>query len=162
MKPLGSRISELRKGRKMTQDELAIKMNVSSQAVSKWENNLSIPDLPILIELADFFHVSLDELVRPSAERVSYIPEEQRKPEEELFLRIFVLSAEGDKVKLNLPFKIVRMAVEMGLAMPQISGNVALEGIDFNMILAMIDQGVLGKLIEVESADGDIVEIVVE
>lgn len=162
MKSLGSQISELRKSRKMTQDELAIKMNVSSQAVSKWENNLSIPDLPILIELADFFHISLDELVRPSVERVSYIPEEQRKPEEELFLRILVLSAEGDKVKLNLPFKIVRMAVEMGLAMPQISGNAALEGIDFNMILTMIDQGVLGKLIEVESADGDIVEIVVE
>lgn len=162
MKSLGSQISDLRKSRKMTQDELAIKMNVSSQAVSKWENNLSIPDLPILIELADFFHISLDELVRPSVERVSYIPEEQRKPEEELFLRILVLSAEGDKVKLNLPFKIVRMAVEMGLAMPQISGNAALEGIDFNMILTMIDQGVLGKLIEVESADGDIVEIVVE
>ena len=47
MKSLGTKISELRKARSMTQDELAVKMGVSPQAVSKWENDLSMPDLPI-------------------------------------------------------------------------------------------------------------------
>ena len=46
MKALGTKISELRKARGMTQDELADKMGVSPQAVSKWENDLSMPDLP--------------------------------------------------------------------------------------------------------------------
>ena len=49
MKALGTKISELRKARGMTQDELADKMGVSPQAVSKWENDLSMPDLPVLI-----------------------------------------------------------------------------------------------------------------
>ena len=42
MKSLGTKISELRKARSMTQDELAVKMGVSPQAVSKWENDLSM------------------------------------------------------------------------------------------------------------------------
>ena len=49
MKSLGTKISELRKAGSMTQDDLAVKMGVSPQAVSKWENDLSMPDLPILI-----------------------------------------------------------------------------------------------------------------
>lgn len=61
---IGQKINELRKRYKMTQDELAQQMGVSPQAVSKWETDASIPDLPTLIALADFFHVSLDELVR--------------------------------------------------------------------------------------------------
>ena len=61
-KTMGEKINDLRKLRKMTQDELAEKMGVSSQAVSKWEKDLSIPDLPVLVELSEFFNVSLDEL----------------------------------------------------------------------------------------------------
>lgn len=61
MQTIGEKISALRKQRKMTQDELAEKMGVSSQAVSKWETNMSIPDLPSLINLADFFGITLDE-----------------------------------------------------------------------------------------------------
>ena len=64
MKTLGQKISELRKKQKMTQDELAEKMNVSAQAVSKWENDLSIPDITVLIELSEFFGVSLDSLLK--------------------------------------------------------------------------------------------------
>ena len=64
MKTLGKKISEVRKLHGMTQEELAVKLNVTSQAVSKWENDLSIPDLPTLIELSDLFHISLDELVK--------------------------------------------------------------------------------------------------
>ena len=53
MKTLGTKISEYRKLKGLTQEQLATQLNVSSQAVSKWENDLSIPDLPILIELAN-------------------------------------------------------------------------------------------------------------
>lgn len=48
------------------------------------------------------------------------------------------------------------------MGMPQVNGNAALESIDFGELIALIDSGVIGKLVEVESADGDIVEITVE
>lgn len=48
------------------------------------------------------------------------------------------------------------------MKLPQVSGNDALQNIDFNQILLMVDNGLIGKLVEVESADGDTVSILVE
>ena len=77
MKTIGEKINTLRKQRNMTQDELAEKMGVSSQAVSKWEKDMSIPDLPVLIELSDFFHISLDELVKEKEDSVQDVYKRQ-------------------------------------------------------------------------------------
>lgn len=162
MKTLGQKISELRKKQKMTQDELAEKMNVSAQAVSKWENDLSIPDITLLIELSEFFGVSLDSLLKNKESETKILKAEERKPQEQLFLKIRVDSAGGDKVKVNLPLAFVRMAVESGMTLPMLEGNEYLKGIDLNMVFSMIDSGVIGKLVEVESAGGDKVEIWVE
>lgn len=159
---MGERISEFRKDRGMTQDGLAEKVGVTSQAVSKWENNLSVPDLSILIELADLFNVTLDELVRDKEETVRLVPAEKRKNIDELILRIRVLSSDGDKVKVNLPLALVKMAIEMGIELPQISGQKGLKELDLEKIMTLVENGVLGKLVEVESAEGDTVEIVVE
>lgn len=60
---LGKRILELRKRHHMTQENLANEMGVSIGAVSKWETGASIPDIPMLCALADFFHVSADYLL---------------------------------------------------------------------------------------------------
>jgi len=61
---LGEKISSLRNGEGMSQGDLAEKLNVSRQSVSKWETNASIPDLDKLIQLSDLFNLTLDELVR--------------------------------------------------------------------------------------------------
>ena len=149
MKTLGTKISELRKTRGMTQDELAEKMGVSPQAVSKWENDLSMPDLPILIELSDFFHISLDDLLK-------------EKDIEQMFLRIYVDSENGDRVRVNLPLALVKMARDMGLDIPQMTDNPMMQKIDLGMIMQLIESGVIGKLVEVDSANGDHVEVIVE
>lgn len=47
-----------------TQEQLAEKLNVSRQAISKWENNICIPDIDNLIKLSDLYDISLDELIR--------------------------------------------------------------------------------------------------
>ena len=60
---LGDRIKYHRKKLGMTQEQLAQRMGVSTQAVSKWENNLSCPDISILPELAEVFGISIDELL---------------------------------------------------------------------------------------------------
>jgi len=59
---LGNKIRELRKTRNLTQEQLAAALNISAQAVSKWEMNASFPDMTMIPIIAGFFKVSLDEL----------------------------------------------------------------------------------------------------
>lgn len=59
---LSKNILELRKKKGITQEELASSLNISSQAVSKWENNVCLPDSTMLVDIADFFDVSIDYL----------------------------------------------------------------------------------------------------
>lgn len=61
---VGKYIQLLRKELGLTQKDLANKFNVSFQAVSKWENGETLPDISILLELSDFLGVSLDSLFR--------------------------------------------------------------------------------------------------
>ena len=60
---LGNRISARRKQKKMTQDQLAEQLGVTAQAVSKWENDQSCPDISMLPRLATIFGCSTDELL---------------------------------------------------------------------------------------------------
>ena len=60
--PIGSNIKRLRMERQMTQKELAKYLNVSVQAVSKWERGRAYPDLALLLPIASLFHVTLDDL----------------------------------------------------------------------------------------------------
>ena len=59
---LGNKIRELRRARNLTQEQLAASLNISAQAVSKWEMCASYPDMALLPTLAAFFNVSIDEL----------------------------------------------------------------------------------------------------
>lgn len=63
MKSIGKTIASLRKNKSMTQNELAEKMNVTDKAVSKWERNLSCPDVNTISKLADILGVSVEELL---------------------------------------------------------------------------------------------------
>lgn len=62
-KKIGSFIRELRVKKGLTQEQLAEKMNVSSRTVSRWENGNNMPDLSIIVELADFYDVDIRELL---------------------------------------------------------------------------------------------------
>ena len=60
---LGKRIAQYRKEQSLTQENLAERLGISSQAVSKWENDLSCPDISILPQLAEALGVTTDELL---------------------------------------------------------------------------------------------------
>lgn len=158
----GQRFARLRKNLGLKQDDIALKVNISAQAVSKWENDLSAPDISTLPILADILNVSLDELLGREVEETKVVPEDKRKDPNSMLLKINVLSAEGDKIKVNLPLSIIKICIEAGMDLPNINGKDALKNIDFNQVFMLIDAGVMGKLIEVESADGDIISIIVE
>ncbi|WP_207694103.1 hypothetical protein DOK67_0001960 [Enterococcus sp. DIV0212c] len=59
----GDKIKELRTKNNLTQEKFAIRLNVTRQAVSNWENNRNLPDLELLILISSIFHISLDELI---------------------------------------------------------------------------------------------------
>lgn len=64
MKSIGETIATLRKEKGMTQSQLAEKMNVTDKAVSKWERDLSCPDINSISKLADIFGISVEELLK--------------------------------------------------------------------------------------------------
>ena len=66
---IGEQIKRLRKERNMTQEQLAEKIGVSFQAVSKWENDISLPDVATLPIIAGFFGVSMDTIFDYDAEK---------------------------------------------------------------------------------------------
>ena len=162
---IGNRIAALRREKNLKQDDLAQMLEVSPQAVSKWENDQTCPDISLLPKLAKILGVSVDELLSGKQELqpvVTLVPEDQRKDIKDMMLRIVVDSADGDKVRVNLPMALVQLAMEMGMEMPQVSGNDALKDIDWAQVMELVRHGAMGNLVEVESADGDIVRIFVE
>lgn len=164
MNTLGARIVKYRKEKGMTQETLAEKLGVSSQAVSKWENDVSCPDISLLPQLSRVLGVTTDELLTGNSSGVKVVPEAQRKSLDELVMRIRVNSADGDKVKVNLPMSLLKVCMEVGvdIAPNYVDGVDALRNLDLAKIMDLAERGAIGKLVEVESAEGDIVEVVVE
>lgn len=60
---LNEKIKQLRKQKGVTQEELAIKLNVVRQTISKWEKGLSVPDADMLIKISEYFEVTTSELL---------------------------------------------------------------------------------------------------
>lgn len=60
---LGKKIKQLRKFSGMTQEQLAEKLNISRQALSKWENGSSMPDVESVVRISKLFQISLEELL---------------------------------------------------------------------------------------------------
>ncbi len=62
-KKIGLFLKELRKEKNITQEVLAEKLNVSNRTVSRWETGNNMPDISLLVELSEFYHVSIPEIV---------------------------------------------------------------------------------------------------
>ncbi|MBQ4227190.1 MAG: helix-turn-helix transcriptional regulator [Clostridia bacterium] len=60
---VGAFLKELRKAKKLTQEQLAEILNVSRRTVSRWETGTSVPDYDLLVEMADLYQVDLRELL---------------------------------------------------------------------------------------------------
>lgn len=76
---LADKIIELRRKSGMSQEELAEKLNVSRQSVSKWESAASIPDLTRILEMSRLFGVTTDYLLKDEAESPEYTPDEPER-----------------------------------------------------------------------------------
>ena len=71
LKKTGSLLRDLRKENNLTQEQLAEKLNVARRTVSRWETGYNLPDLDVLIELADFYNVDIRELIDGERKQVN-------------------------------------------------------------------------------------------
>ena len=102
-KKIGSFLRELRKEQRITQEDLAEKLNVSSRTISRWETGSNMPDISLLIEIADFFDVSIPEII--NGERKSEKMDEEVKEVAEK------LSDYADAEKVNIIKEIRKLSI---------------------------------------------------
>ncbi len=76
-KKTGLFLKELRKEKGLTQEQLSAQLNVSSRSVSRWETGTNLPDISLLVELADFYNVDIKEII--DGERKSEIMNENTR-----------------------------------------------------------------------------------
>lgn len=107
---LGRRIARLRLAKTATQERLAKELNVSPQAVSKWENDINYPDISLLPDLARFLGVSVDELLSgASASTQETAAQENAAAQESAAVRS---AAEVISVAADEPAEIVEEPIE--------------------------------------------------
>lgn len=112
-KTIGKRIAENRKRLSMTQDALAEQLGVTAQAVSKWENDQSCPDITMLPKLAEIFGISTDELLGcPVQQRVlqGEVVDESAEEETEKDRNLWELNWEPGK-RVGIAFAVLVLLV---------------------------------------------------
>ena len=152
--------TNLRKEKGFTQAEVAQKLNVSAQAVSKWENGDSMPDVALLSEIADLFETTIDALFgRKDKEKVEVV-DPPKGDYSQYLLRVDAAGEDGSKARINIPLSVA-MIMFRGKAEIKI-GDFVLAEKDFTNIIDMVDAGALGPIVDAESPKGDHAKIYVE
>lgn len=153
---IGGFLKKLRKEKNFTQEQLAEQLNVSGRTVSRWETGSNMPDISILVELAEFYDVSIPEII--DGERKSETMKEEVK-ETALKLSDYAETI-NQKIKIRLFWlTVLAFAGMIAFAVIEISGldtpgsiyeRIASAGLglDFGMliVIAMYLSGILGKI----------------
>lgn len=108
---LGERLFELRKAKNLTQDDMAEKLNVTRQTVSKWETNQSTPDFDKIMPLCELFEIGVEELLTGKK------PEEQQKKEEKVLTKQEVKEKSAKVISTSIFIYFVAVAFLM-IAIP--------------------------------------------
>lgn len=111
---LADKIIELRKKSGMSQEELAEKLGVSRQSVSKWEGAQSMPDLNRILQLSQIFEVSTDYLLKDSMEESDTVKDKSMTNDTEPPLRIVKMGEADSYLKDNSKFAL-RIAVSVAM-----------------------------------------------
>jgi transcriptional regulator with XRE-family HTH domain len=158
----GVRFQRFRKAKNLTQEDIANKFNISPQAVSKWENDISYPDITILSDLSELLGVSLDELLGKTTEPTVIQQRTEPKDSKDMILRIVINDSDGSKVKVNLPLSLIKLGLHSNFQFSSTGNKEILKDIDFDQIIKMAESGLIGKLVEIEDEDGTTVDIFID
>ena len=102
-------IQRYRKKLKLTQDQLATKLGISSQAVSKWENGQTFPDIELLPEIAQLFDINIDSLLGYKTQILATTEYEKKYQSKEYYWGNQVWSMCYDVLKLRPPIEPIRL-----------------------------------------------------
>ena len=162
---LGAKIARLRKEKGYTQEEFSQLLDVTAQAVSKWENDLSCPDIMLLPKIAQLFETSVDELLGRESPRTQNknVNEAPSADISKLNLRIRVTRENQNPINVSFPLTTVKKFAKLGTGIagilnvnsPEIDGN------KIDSIFNLVDEGVTGELLNVidESGQHVVIEI---
>lgn len=159
MSTLGHNIAYLRKIKGITQENLAEMLQVSAQAVSKWENNISCPDILLLKPIANLFGVTVDQLL--SAEEPKNLKNIQVANK---ILRIDFIDSQ-DNISLDIPLENLDelSKTEKVKNKPFLNSESGLlKKINFAWLKEYIDSGNCGTFLQMKSEDGTEVKISIE
>lgn len=130
--------------------------------MSKWENDLAYPDITLLPTLADLLDCTVDEILTAQKPMETIVvPKEKRKNIEDLIFKVRVIDG-SNRVNVNLPMALLTVLKNSDTDILEFAGDSSmkyLQNIDFDKLIALAEQGVLGKLVEIETEDGESVTI---
>ena len=139
----------LRKSHNYTQEDLAKKLDISRQAVSKWETGTTIPDLEVLLKISKLYNVTINDILEPNIqpqritdfEQISTIPEKELRELLKLFdIGILVTALMGASPKTNNLCERLFPDVDFEMIRSNI-GRVRIETVEemLNQIMAMVN-----------------------
>lgn len=158
MAGIGENIAALRKKAGLTQEELSEKMCVTAQAVSKWENDLSCPDIENIRSMADLFGVTVDELLN-GPKKVPELKSDEPEKVAKRILHMQVNTGADTTINVRIPTAVFLKAAENGTLDKLLGDELGSEQLE--MILEIIRSGTVGSIVSVDQGNTH-VEIAVE
>ena len=147
---IGEHIAYYRKKAGMTQEQLSEKMGVTAQAVSKWENGLTCPDLDSVARLSEILGVSVEQLIHGDAAVPSVsVVETPQVGRRVLCIQVQTKTPEVFNVTVRFPVELILKAYEMG-CLESLVGD---EACFVEQAIEMIRQGTVGSLVDVETEE---------
>ena len=130
---LGKKLYELRKSKNLSQEEVADKLNVTRQTISKWETNQSTPDFDKIVPLCQLFEISTDELL--TGEKSERFEKKQVVKEEKIPTKVEVRKKSAEVVSLAVFIYFVAVCFIM-IAIPVLRWNPIVSSAIFLLIIA--------------------------
>lgn len=159
---IGSRISQARKAKGFTQEQFSQMLDVTAQAVSKWENDVSCPDIQLLPKIAELLDMTTDELLTGKKGKHKEANQNADIDTSNLKVNINVTKPNQNPVNVSLPLSMIKKFAKIGNGISGIIGNGAIDSIKFDEILTLIENGATGEILNVVSEDNTNVSITIK
>ena len=132
---IGEKLFELRKAKNLSQEEVADKLNVTRQTVSKWETDQSTPDFDKILPICELFEITPEELLTGKSTEVSNTKEDEVKEEEHIPTKQEVRRKSAEVVSTSIFIYIVAVAFIM-IGIPVMGENPIIISALFLVIIA--------------------------
>jgi len=129
-------------------------MNITAQAISKWENDISYPDLPLTKTLADLLGCTVDELMHGEVNYpVATDASEERIMDRILTIEVVVWGKDSEIPKTEVKFRIPVSAVLKAYRNGTLEKLAGTEASDIAPAIGMIEEGITGDIVNVKHED---------